>query len=647
MKKTAIIVLLLICALLPSSVMVSAQAHFLNLQNPASNLYEVETSVVLPATIAWPSDSTAVEVANAEIRPNTVFLRVDENLNVKSMSGFNLNLTLVDYLRQSKENSLSALYIDSENTAEALIDFIHTTQVSDLFVVAASANIELVKEVSSASPNVYGIVDFSDVNPANFDPAAVIAETHEANARIALIPEAAATREVLDYIRGRLTTVWVAVSANEKSIYTQLTNGANGIYCEDYELVISALESFEEPNTLLRPSFIAGHRGLPSQYVENTLRSAQGAFEAGADVLECDIYLSADDQLFILHDDTLDRLFNVTDGKHVEDYTLAELQEFAYDMTDEDPEKAPNSVLNSNNENRNKEGRADMEINHDPELDRIPALRDYLEEFKNSNITHFIEIKSINPEIVLALKDLCEELEVTDQVVVISFVAGFDGRNYYPQYDVLKAMKDDWSAMPQGYLGYDSYTFADNAALVEDEGNAVNAAVQLMAATEPYNATYNPYFGNMSYETVVEGRHRGLTCWPWTYNNELYFADAYLKGIYGITSNYATWASDIPKYIQGKDTVLENGDKLEYVISTQSGEEIKSKKVELVQISGIPVEMNVKGEVSSEEYGEALVMLKLSEELNINDFDLSELEDNSFTIYSNPFTLVFPEPEEN
>lgn len=217
------------------------------MQNPSSNLYEVETSVVLPATIAWPANSNAIYEANAEVRPNTVFIRVDENLNVKSMGGFNLDLTLVDYLRESKENTLSALYIDSEKTAETLIDFIQNTKASDLFVVASSANKELVKKVASTSPNVYGIVDFSDVNPANFDPATAIAETHEADARIALIPEAVASREVVDYMRGRLTTVWVAVSANKRSVYTQLTNGANGIYCENFELVVM-LKLTEELN---------------------------------------------------------------------------------------------------------------------------------------------------------------------------------------------------------------------------------------------------------------------------------------------------------------------------------------------------------------------------------------------------------------
>lgn len=60
-------------------------------------------------------------------------------------------------------------------------------------------------------------------------------------------------------------------------------------------------------------------------YVENTLASMRAAFDAGADMLEFDVQLTADGQLAVFHDPTLECR---TDGTgRVADHTLAELRE--------------------------------------------------------------------------------------------------------------------------------------------------------------------------------------------------------------------------------------------------------------------------------------------------------------------------------
>jgi glycerophosphoryl diester phosphodiesterase len=59
-------------------------------------------------------------------------------------------------------------------------------------------------------------------------------------------------------------------------------------------------------------------------YVENTLTSMRAAFDAGADMLEFDAQVTADDRLVVFHDSTLDCR---TDGTgRVRDRTLAELR---------------------------------------------------------------------------------------------------------------------------------------------------------------------------------------------------------------------------------------------------------------------------------------------------------------------------------
>lgn len=646
MKKFVSLCCLLLLLLSFTVSSLPVEAYIADMSLYANDLYEPETSVVLPATIAWPSDSDASSKAVGEKRPNTVFVRINEKLQVSSMNGFPLEHSLVNYLKKTKAQSLTALYIDNQATANALIEFIQNNNLKDAFVVASYENIDLIKEVASKSTAVYGIVDFTEAKLTEDDMAEVISLTHAADARIALIPESCATRETIDYLRGRLTSVWVQCKANEKSIYTQLTNGANGIYCEDYEKVIEALESFPENRTILRPSFIAGHRGMPSQYIENTIRSAQAAVDAGADVIECDIHLSKDGELFLLHDFNLKRLFNQPQAPEVSQLTLEELQAFTYDMTDKSKEEAPNSVLNSNNENRTKEGREYLEIAYDPEYDYIPSLRDYFEVFKDQDVLHFVEIKTNNTDVVAALKALAEEIGVEEQMVCISFNAGFGGNpvGYNPEIDVLREIHNNWSALPQGYLGYDNYVFSDHAAIIERDGHAANACGKLLDALEPYNATYNPYYKAMSYETVSYGRHRGITVWPWTYNNELDFAKAYLDCIYGITTNYAFWASEYPKQIVVEDQKLEDGNDIVFEILNQKGEPAKYP-VELIQLSGTPISMSEDYKLEAEEAGEALVMLKLVTEIEVDGTDLSEIEDTSYALYSKAFTITIPEKE--
>ena len=65
---------------------------------------------------------------------------------------------------------------------------------------------------------------------------------------------------------------------------------------------------------------VQAHRGFSHTYPENTLLSLDRAFAAGADVVEADLALTADDQVILMHDVTVDR---TTDGSGpVESLTL-------------------------------------------------------------------------------------------------------------------------------------------------------------------------------------------------------------------------------------------------------------------------------------------------------------------------------------
>jgi glycerophosphoryl diester phosphodiesterase len=69
---------------------------------------------------------------------------------------------------------------------------------------------------------------------------------------------------------------------------------------------------------------ITGHRGALGSEPENTLRSFRRAVQDGCDEIELDLRVTADDQLVVMHDATVDR---TTDGTgDVEELTFGELQ---------------------------------------------------------------------------------------------------------------------------------------------------------------------------------------------------------------------------------------------------------------------------------------------------------------------------------
>lgn len=69
---------------------------------------------------------------------------------------------------------------------------------------------------------------------------------------------------------------------------------------------------------------VAGHRGYPEKYPENTLHSFVAAADVGVDMIEMDIRLTADHELVVIHDPSVDR---TTDGTGlVSQKTLKEIK---------------------------------------------------------------------------------------------------------------------------------------------------------------------------------------------------------------------------------------------------------------------------------------------------------------------------------
>jgi glycerophosphoryl diester phosphodiesterase len=74
------------------------------------------------------------------------------------------------------------------------------------------------------------------------------------------------------------------------------------------------------------PPLVIAHRGASIDAPEHTFAAYDRAVEQHADVLECDLQLTADDVLVCVHDTTVDRTTGGTATGRVDDYTLDELR---------------------------------------------------------------------------------------------------------------------------------------------------------------------------------------------------------------------------------------------------------------------------------------------------------------------------------
>lgn len=68
------------------------------------------------------------------------------------------------------------------------------------------------------------------------------------------------------------------------------------------------------------------HRGSSGEYPENTLSAFWGAINSKADIIEMDLQLTADNNVVVFHDRTVDRIFKLKSGKSIRDFDLKKLK---------------------------------------------------------------------------------------------------------------------------------------------------------------------------------------------------------------------------------------------------------------------------------------------------------------------------------
>lgn len=220
------------------------------------------------------------------------------------------------------------------------------------------------------------------------------------------------------------------------------------------------------------------HRGASSLAPENTIIAFEKAAELQVDAVEMDIRLSKDQQIVVIHDDTVER---TTDGRgHVSDLTLAELK------------------------NLDAGGWFGDEFRGT----KIPTLEEVIATLKNKTML-WVEVKQQGME--EKLLKLLYDYNVTHSVVVISFI--------------LPALSKIRRLHPQIATG----------ALFGIRGGAKRITQH---ALSHYADIVNIPKGKVTRKIINDAHLHGLTVGAWTVNKEKEMRKLIALGVDAITTDY-------------------------------------------------------------------------------------------------------------
>ncbi|WP_202702875.1 glycerophosphodiester phosphodiesterase family protein [Flavobacterium sp. UGB4466] len=175
------------------------------------------------------------------------------------------------------------------------------------------------------------------------------------------------------------------------------------------------------------------HRGAKAYEPENTLQAFQKALDLNSDGIELDVHLSADDQIIVMHDETIDR---TTNGKgFVNTFSLGDLKSFLID------EKYQIPTLNEVFDLVDKKCLINIELKGLGTPKKVVTLIEHYISEKNWNYNHFIvssfdwnmlqETSNLNQKIPIGV--LTEE----DPDTALAFAETIKAKAIHPDFHLL------------------------------------------------------------------------------------------------------------------------------------------------------------------------------------------------------------------
>ncbi|GIO84051.1 hypothetical protein J25TS5_09830 [Paenibacillus faecis] len=440
--------------------------------------------------------------------PATAMVHLNADLAVTEKYGGKVISPLSDVLETMGEKVIPAFYVKEELAVDRLVHELRERGLEDAFIV--SDRPDLVRRARAAYPMIRGILDFTSLlHPTPEQLLDIRRQTASSQARIALLPAGAATRDNVAYLQKLAVMVWAqeapGTTGGPLPLHRLITAGVNGVVAAEPAKAHEALELYNRDTTLVRKVYMIGHRGMPSVSPENTIESNILAIEAGADYIENDMFLTKDGYLIITHNASLE---TTTDGRgQVENFTLEQLK--ALNANKPYPQGYP--------------------------LVRMPTLDEQLQLARERGRLVYAEIKTQTPGAVDAFVQTVRKYKAEDIVNVMSF--------YPAQLERLALLMPEMNAgLLTGYLS--------------SESNVEGSLRETIKALSRQNWTYNTDFNGLGPKFMEAAKHRGLLISPWTLNKRDDIIKYFKMGAFAITTDYTYYASDWAAALSAKESAL-------------------------------------------------------------------------------------------
>ena len=442
-----------------------------------ANIYLPQTGIINPPTVV--QKITSALPATSGRTPAVALMEIDASLNIEGV-----NATVADFFASYINTVIPAFVVDSQAEADALIAYLNEYKIIDAFVVADSENAGLVKSVRQACPQVRGAIRFDAIS----DNQAVLNTVNENLAYVA-ISETPVALETVTYFHLRQRAVW-CVDADTADMYQSIAAGWSGMISPDTDAVYDLYESITDI-TVTGQALPIAHRGEHITSPENTLEAFRSAVNNyGVLAVETDLRLTADGDLILDHDGSLDRTTDYenrkdefTKGNLTSSYTVEELKQLNVDYTGGSY--------------------------------KLATFEEALAEFADEGLVFYAHINGSDdqiPAIVARLEELLEQYDAYDNVV----------------FFISSSRIDAYNALKGTVTGKISMTAGDNQNLVAsaDQQECVENFINALAVNN-----YQPLFYNY-------GQHKGwnfyykLSARGFVNSHSISNTQAYLDGIF-------------------------------------------------------------------------------------------------------------------
>jgi glycerophosphoryl diester phosphodiesterase len=383
---------------------------------------------------------------------------------------------------------IPAFRINDNTDADSLAAFLQGRGQRDVYAV--STNLSALNRAYSKWKYIRGVADYSAYQ--SFDPEDIRYDALANSARVLILPESA-SKDAITYIQDSYSCVWLTISAGKTASVAATNKGPYGLITPDRSVTEYCYKNYYGNHTLIRRPNVIGHRGNPSVAPENTILGTQTAYNNGATMVENDIYLTADNVVYVMHDEKIDRTTN--GSGEILKMTSAQLKNYRVDYFSGVTAQA------------------------------IPTLEDYFKTIKGQPRQKLvIEMKHpANAALAKGLTDLINKYDIMDQVVVISFI----------QQNLVNT-RNNLPGIPVSWLNW----------LALDDANPVYSTYEVLENSQSYNCVCSPGYSGWGSTVIKELAYRGVTLWPWTVNKQAQFDQLMINGVAGITTDYSQWSKN-------------------------------------------------------------------------------------------------------